>query len=72
MEKRCKICGRMTANAYTVIVKHEDKELGTYDACENCLKCMGLVEVERIDALSDFEDDFKETFGNAYLGSDFI
>ena len=69
MEKICKTCGCKENVNYTTIVKKEDKEVGVFHTCEKCLVSIGLIEPDQLQ--SDFEDAFKEIFGNDYLGSDF-
>ena len=72
-EKRCSMCGCMETeeNTYTIILKKGDKEVGTYNGCAQCMKSrFGLIETEVCQ--DTFEDDFEDTFGNPYLGSDFL
>lgn len=68
MEEKCKICGCTTEDNYTVVVKQKDKELGTYVVCEKCLEYNCLIDRKP----DGFHEKFEETFGNPYIGSDFI
>ena len=68
MRKECKVCGRTTEDNCTVDVKKNGKKVATYDVCEKCLEHNCLIERKP----EDFQEKFEETFGNSYIGSDFI
>lgn len=74
MRKKCKICGRiLTAeDNYTITVKQNNKEIGAYDVCVECLECNCLVDSRTSDLQDDLQVTFEEIFGNPYIGSDFI
>lgn len=68
MKKECKICGHKSEDTYTVTIKRDGKEIGTYDVCERCLEHNCLIEPKS----NNFDEEFEKIFGNPYLGSDFI
>ena len=67
-ERKCKICGHAVKGNYTVIVKQNNKKIGTYNVCEMCLEHNCLINPN----LDESQEKFEETFGNPYIGSDFI
>lgn len=68
MKNKCRICGRTTEDDYTVVIIHEGAEIGTHNACGRCLESNHLVTSNS----ENFQKEFEETFGNSYIGSDFI
>ena len=68
MRKECRICGHAAKDGYTVTIKQGKIEIGEYTVCGECLEHNCLIESKS----DDFQERFEETFGNPYLGSDFI